>query len=118
MQSNGSIAYHFNFPRTFHHTTSISHKVFSSLPTMASGPEAQDALFDKPIDDRDVPHHLARAAFRMDFPPSYVFVGVYRLCTDKNLYKPAWDKCRHAARRGAIVGVVWVRVLVLVLYRD
>ena len=88
---------------------------------MASGPEAQDALFDKPIDDRDVPHHLARATFRMDFPPSYVIVGVYRLCTDKNLYKPAWDKCRHAARRGAIVGVVWVRILVvlfLVLCRN
>jgi len=87
---------------------------------MASGPEAQDALFDKPI-ERGVPHHLARATFRMDFPPSYVIVGVYRLCTDKNLYIPAWDKCKHGARRGAIVGVVWVRifvVLVLVLYRD
>ncbi|KIK00917.1 hypothetical protein K443DRAFT_678842 [Laccaria amethystina LaAM-08-1] len=74
---------------------------------MASGPEAQDALFDKPIEHRNVPHNLARATFRMDFPPSYVIVGVYRLCTDKNLYKPAWDKCKHAARRGAIVGVVW-----------
>jgi len=87
---------------------------------MASGPEAQDALFDKPIEHLDDPHHLARATFRMDFPPFYVIVGVYRLCTDKNLYIPAWDKCKHGARRGAIVGVVWVRIFVLVhvLYRD
>jgi len=43
----------------------------------------------------------------MEFPPSYVLVGVYRLCTDKLLYKPAWDKCKHATQRGAIVGSIW-----------
>ena len=87
---------------------------------MASCPEARDALFYKPIEDCVVSHHLARATLRMDFPPSYVFVGVYR-CVVKNLYKQAWDKCKHTARHGAIVGVVWVRifvVLVFVLYRD
>ncbi|KAJ2930310.1 hypothetical protein H1R20_g6757, partial [Candolleomyces eurysporus] len=44
----------------------------------------------------------------MEFPPSYVLVGIYRLFTDKGVYKPAWDKCKHGARRGAIVGLVWV----------
>ncbi|KAJ8457247.1 hypothetical protein ONZ45_g18385 [Pleurotus djamor] len=50
---------------------------------------------------------LKRANLRLNFPPSYVLVGVYRLCTDKALYKPAWDKCKHAARRGAIVALIW-----------
>jgi len=73
----------------------------------ASGPEAQDALFEKPP-KAHVPAALANASMRLDFPPSYVLVGVYRLFTDKLLYRPAWDKCRHAARRGAIVGAIWV----------
>ncbi len=72
-----------------------------------SGPEAQDALFDK-SSLQHVPPTLAHATMRLEFSPSYVLVGVYRLFTDKNLYKPAWDKCRHAARRGAIVGAIWV----------
>ncbi|KAH7920371.1 hypothetical protein BV22DRAFT_1074078 [Leucogyrophana mollusca] len=55
----------------------------------------------------DVPPTLARASLRLNFPPSYVVVGVYRLFTDKSLYKPAWDKCRHGARRGLIVGFIW-----------
>jgi hypothetical protein len=70
------------------------------------GPEAQDALFDN-SSAKHVPPSLARATLRLEFPPSYVLVGVYRLFTDKHLYKPAWDKCRHAARRGAIVGAIW-----------
>ncbi|KAF8816229.1 hypothetical protein BYT27DRAFT_7230035 [Phlegmacium glaucopus] len=71
-----------------------------------NGPEAQDLLFEKKTAEH-LPPHLARAALRLEFPPSYVFVGVYRLFTDKNLYKPAWDKCRHATKRGAIVGGIW-----------
>jgi hypothetical protein len=43
----------------------------------------------------------------MEFPPSYALVGVYRLFTDKLLYKPAWDKCKHATQRGAVVGAIW-----------
>lgn len=70
-----------------------------------AGPDAQDALFRRK--EAEVPVDLARATFRMEFPPSYVIVGLYRFFTDKSLYKPAWDKCKHAARRGAIVGAVW-----------
>jgi len=72
-----------------------------------NGFEAQGALFDK-SSLQHFPPTLARATMRLEFPPSYVLVGVYRLFTDKNLYKPAWDKCRHATRRGAIVGAIWV----------
>ncbi|KAG6380568.1 hypothetical protein JVT61DRAFT_4931 [Boletus reticuloceps] len=56
-----------------------------------------------------VPANLQRATLRLSFPPSYVAVGVYRLCTDESLYKPAWDKCKHGVQRGLIVGFVWVR---------
>lgn len=59
----------------------------------------------------DVPDNLKRASLRMEFPPSYILVGVYRLFTDKAVYKPAWDKCKHGARRGAIVGLVWVSLV-------
>ena len=53
----------------------------------SSSPEAQDTLFDKIlVGDHHLPSNLSRAALRLQFPPSYVFVGVYRLCTDKNLY--------------------------------
>ncbi|KAF8555068.1 hypothetical protein OG21DRAFT_1461494 [Imleria badia] len=54
-----------------------------------------------------IPANLQRAILRLKFPPSYVVVGVYRLCTDKSLYKPAWDKCKHGAQRGLVVGFVW-----------
>ena len=49
---------------------------------------------------------------RMQLPPSYVVVGAYRLLTDQKLLKPTWDKCRHATRRGAIVGGIWARYLI------
>ncbi|KIM38279.1 hypothetical protein M413DRAFT_249073 [Hebeloma cylindrosporum] len=68
-------------------------------------PEATNALFEKSLEN--VPPPLRRATLRMEFPPSYVLLGVYRLFTDKALYKPAWDKCKHGTRRGAIVGAVW-----------
>ena len=74
--------------------------------SITSNPEAQDALFEKKSTVQ-LPPNLARAALRLEFPPSYVLVGVYRLFTDKKLYGPAWDKCKHATRRGAIVGGIW-----------
>jgi len=54
-----------------------------------------------------IPPTLQRAAFRLDFPPSYVIVGVHRLCTDTTLRGPAWNKCKHGVVRGAVVGLVW-----------
>lgn len=47
-----------------------------------SAPEAQDALFAADPANK-VPASLARATSRLQFPPSYVLVGVYRLITDK-----------------------------------
>ncbi|THH06833.1 hypothetical protein EW145_g3817 [Phellinidium pouzarii] len=47
---------------------------------------------------------------RLAFPPIYVVVGVYRLITDKNLYIPTWDKCKHGFVRGAVVGLGWAVV--------
>ncbi|KAI0826830.1 hypothetical protein BC628DRAFT_1502659 [Trametes gibbosa] len=55
----------------------------------------------------DVPSNLRRATSRLQFPPSYVLVGFYRLVTDRNLYVPAWQKCKHGLIRGATVAVVW-----------
>lgn len=56
----------------------------------------------------DVPAPLRRATSRLQFPPSYVVVGFYRLVTDRNLYVPAWQKCKHGFVRGATVALVWV----------
>jgi len=76
--------------------------------SITANPEAQDALFEKKTAAQpQLPPNLARAALRLEFPPSYVLVGVYRLFTDKKLYGPAWDKCKHATSRGAIVGGIW-----------
>ncbi|KAH7886424.1 hypothetical protein F5I97DRAFT_1830177 [Phlebopus sp. FC_14] len=60
-----------------------------------------------PHPDSDVPPELQRATLHLNYPPSYVVVGVYRLFTDESLYKPAWDKCRHGAR-ALTVGLIWV----------
>ncbi|KAI5998289.1 hypothetical protein EDD15DRAFT_2245036 [Pisolithus albus] len=60
-----------------------------------------------PPPDTDVPDNLQHATLRLNFPPSYVIVGVYRLFTDKSLYKPAWDKCKHGVQRGAVIGFIW-----------
>ncbi|KAI0321205.1 hypothetical protein OF83DRAFT_1100720 [Amylostereum chailletii] len=54
-----------------------------------------------------IPPTLASASARLNFPPSYVVVGVYRLFTDKALYKPFWDKCKHGFVRGIAVGAAW-----------
>jgi len=73
-----------------------------------SGPETQDALFvTDPANSLEVPPSLVRATSRLQFPPSYVIVGVYRLFTDKHLYVPAWQKCQHGVQRGAVVGLIW-----------
>ncbi|THH18330.1 hypothetical protein EW146_g2623 [Bondarzewia mesenterica] len=40
----------------------------------------------------NVPLALERSTLRLEFPPSYVVVGVYRLVTDKSLYVPIWKK--------------------------
>ncbi|KAF9647003.1 hypothetical protein BDM02DRAFT_3156338 [Thelephora ganbajun] len=45
--------------------------------------------------------------FRLDFSPSYILVGVYRLSTDASIRVPVWTKCRHGFVRGALVGFVW-----------
>jgi hypothetical protein len=64
------------------------------------------------IDSAPVPPSLERAYARLLFPPSYVVVGAYRMMTDKNLYGPAWTKCRNGFIRGATVGFVWVSTLI------
>ncbi|KIK68240.1 hypothetical protein GYMLUDRAFT_35616 [Collybiopsis luxurians FD-317 M1] len=83
----------------------------------AQGPDAHNDLFKSNkslseknssfLRDSDIPEHLRRSTHRLQFPPSYALVGVYRLCTDKNLYTPAWEKCQHGTVRGSAVGLVW-----------
>ncbi|KZP15408.1 hypothetical protein FIBSPDRAFT_832994 [Athelia psychrophila] len=53
------------------------------------------------------PPELERAVRRLQFPPSYAVVGMYRLITDPSLRRPAWDKCKHGTQRGLVVGVAW-----------
>ncbi|KAH7877398.1 uncharacterized protein C8R40DRAFT_1040812 [Lentinula edodes] len=83
---------------------------------MADGPEAQNELFksNRSLAEKnssllrgDLPDHLKRSSHRLQFPPSYALVGVYRLCTDQNLYVPVWQKCQHGTVRGAAVGIAW-----------
>ncbi|KXN80923.1 hypothetical protein AN958_06580 [Leucoagaricus sp. SymC.cos] len=69
--------------------------------------EGQDALFENHDEARPIPPELSRATLRLEFSPSYVVVGAYRLLSDQKLFIPTWDKCKHAARRGAIVGGIW-----------
>jgi hypothetical protein len=73
-----------------------------NLPGSFSDPVA-DSISSNPV-----PPELERAARRLQFPPSYVIVGVYRLVTDKSLSRPAWDKCKHGTQRGLTVGFAWV----------
>ena len=60
--------------------------------------------------NQDVPESLRRATSRLQFPPSYVVVGFYRLVTDSKLRVPAWQKCKHGFVRGASVGLIWVSI--------
>ncbi|KIY49168.1 hypothetical protein FISHEDRAFT_41591 [Fistulina hepatica ATCC 64428] len=73
------------------------------MEPVAGDPDAQTVI--EPHED--IPANLERATMRMQFPPSYVIVGVYRLLNDPQLRKPTWDKCKHATRRGLIVGFAW-----------
>ena len=66
---------------------------------------------DPPPYMEHVPQHLKASNTRLQFTPSYVLVGVYRLFTDKNLYGPAWKKCQHGFVRGATVGLGWVGIV-------
>lgn len=58
-----------------------------------------------------IPENLRRATSRLQFSPTYVVVGVYRLFTDKNLYIPAWRKCQHGLMRGASISLIWVSLV-------
>ncbi|KAH0825940.1 hypothetical protein J3R83DRAFT_7532 [Lanmaoa asiatica] len=82
---------------------------FSSKPQpqRSLAPASIDSMANTSLGSDPVPTNLQRAILRLKFPPSYVVVGVYRLCTDKSLYKPAWDKCKHGVQRGLIVGFLW-----------
>ncbi|KAK0213407.1 hypothetical protein DFS33DRAFT_122889 [Desarmillaria ectypa] len=79
------------------------------MSAVADGPEAQDTLFSTSDSEAklNIPAELERATFRLDFPPSYVIVGVYRLFTDRALYQPVWAKCKHGTQRGAVVSLIW-----------
>jgi len=77
-----------------------AHQQVGDLPGSFRGPIVESSNLGPP--------ELERAARRLQFPPSYVIVGIYRLATDKSLFKPAWDKCKHGTQRGLTVGFVWV----------
>ncbi|KAH6910924.1 hypothetical protein BKA70DRAFT_1384941 [Coprinopsis sp. MPI-PUGE-AT-0042] len=77
-------------------------------PTTESNVSLLDMPGEMTTDPLHIPANLENAQFRMDFPVSYVFVGVYRLFTDPSLWQPAWEKCRNGTRRGLIVGAIWV----------
>ncbi|KII93002.1 hypothetical protein PLICRDRAFT_35170 [Plicaturopsis crispa FD-325 SS-3] len=79
----------------------------SSISTEDGQIARTESLFAAEKAASAVPPTLARAAQRLEFPPSYVVVGAYRLFTDRAMYVPAWDKCRHATRRGLIVAAIW-----------
>jgi len=66
----------------------------------------------------NVPSTLERATLRLEFPPIYVVVGVYRLITDKSLYIPIWNKWKHGIARGAAVGAGWVDRLYILAKRS
>ncbi|KZS93285.1 hypothetical protein SISNIDRAFT_454431 [Sistotremastrum niveocremeum HHB9708] len=57
------------------------------------------------VDSSDI--HASLRQSRLNFPPTYIIVGVYRLVTTKSLYVPIWDKCRHGVQRGVIVAAIW-----------
>lgn len=76
----------------------VDDKFFERTPSEGSGPPKNE----------NVPDTLHRAALRLEFPPSYVVVGAYRLLSDKSLFVPMWQKCRNGFLRGIAVGGVWV----------
>ncbi|KIP05074.1 hypothetical protein PHLGIDRAFT_19813 [Phlebiopsis gigantea 11061_1 CR5-6] len=58
----------------------------------------------------NVPDNLRAATSRLQFPPSYAVVGIYRLFTDKRIALPVWQKCKHGLVRGVSVALVWTVV--------
>ena len=56
----------------------------------------------------NVPDNLRAATSRLQFPPSYAIVGIYRLVTDKKIAYPVWQKCEHGVVRGVGVALAWV----------
>lgn len=56
----------------------------------------------------NVPDNLRAATSRLQFPPSYAVVGIYRLFTDKKIALPVWQKCKHGLVRGVSVALAWV----------
>ncbi|KAF8263792.1 hypothetical protein EI94DRAFT_1739992 [Lactarius quietus] len=75
----------------------VDDKFFERKPSEGSGPPKNEG----------VPGSLQRATLRLEFPPSYVVVGAYRLLSDKSLFVPIWQKCRSGVLRGLAVGGVW-----------
>lgn len=75
----------------------VDDKFFERSSSEGSGPPRKE----------NVPDSLQRASLRLDFPPSYIVVGAYRLLSDKSLFVPIWQKCRNGFSRGAAVGGVW-----------
>ncbi|KAH8822637.1 hypothetical protein DL96DRAFT_1618552 [Flagelloscypha sp. PMI_526] len=80
---------------------------------MTSGsPDTQNSLFTESetkftrLDE--VPVELQAATTRLNFTPTYLVVGIYRLLSDPLLRIPAWEKCRNGTRRGLLVGAGWV----------
>ncbi|KAH9973378.1 hypothetical protein BGW80DRAFT_1310487 [Lactifluus volemus] len=75
----------------------VNDKFFVEDPFDGSGPPR----------NTDIPNSLQRATLRLNFPPSYVVVGAYRLLSDKALFIPIWQKCRNGFLKGAAVGCAW-----------
>jgi len=61
---------------------------------------------DSPYSE-NVPRSLQASNSRLQFPPTYVVVGVYRLITDKSLRVPTWKKLEHGVARGTVVALIW-----------
>ena len=69
--------------------------------------EILNPCFPMSADPRPTPSQ-SLADLRLDFSPSYVLVGVYRLSTDASIRVPVWKKCKHGFVRGVLVGLTWV----------
>ena len=76
----------------------VDDKFFERNPSEGSGPPRNE----------NIPGSLQHAALRLEFSPSYIIVGAYRLLSDRSLLVPIWQKCRNGFVRGVAVGGVWV----------
>ncbi|KAI0030973.1 hypothetical protein K488DRAFT_53084 [Vararia minispora EC-137] len=75
---------------------------------MSAQPFTEEELSRNPT--HNVPSNLVAATNRLNFPPSYIVVGAYRLLSDKSLLIPVWNKCKHALLRGVSVAVAYAFV--------